>query len=53
MRQKKRENILISFKREDDQVDVYIVNDLLKNLEETLVLQLRPREMYCGIPLQQ
>ena len=34
------ENILISFKREGDQVDVYIVNDLLKNLEETLVLQL-------------
>ena len=34
------ENILISFKREGDQVDVYIVNDLLKNLDETLVLQL-------------
>lgn len=34
------ENILISFRREGDQVDVYIVNDLLKNLDETLVLQL-------------
>ena len=34
------ENILISFKREGDQVDVYLVNDLLKNLEETLVLSL-------------
>ncbi|MGB1517163.1 MAG: beta-mannosidase [Flavobacteriaceae bacterium] len=34
------ENILISFKREGNHVNVYIVNDLLKNLEETLVLQL-------------
>lgn len=34
------ENILISFKREGNHVNVYIINDLLKNLEETLVLQL-------------
>ena len=34
------ENILISFEREGNHVNVYIINDLLKNLEETLVLQL-------------
>jgi beta-mannosidase len=34
------ENILISFKPEGNHVNVYIINDLLKNLEETLVLQL-------------
>lgn len=34
------ENILISFKREGNHVNVYIINDLLKNLEETLVLEL-------------
>ena len=34
------ENVLISFERKGDEVGIYIVNDLLKNLEETLVLQL-------------
>jgi beta-mannosidase len=34
------ENVLISFERKGDHVGIYIVNDLLKNLEETLVLQL-------------
>ena len=34
------ENVLVSFERKGDHVGIYIVNDLLKNLEETLVLQL-------------
>jgi beta-mannosidase len=34
------ENVLVSFKREGDQVDIYIVNDLLNDIDETLKIRL-------------
>ena len=34
------ENVLISFKSEGDQVDIYIVNDLLNDVDETLKVRL-------------
>jgi len=34
------ENVLISFERKGDQIEIYIVNDLLNNIDETLKVRL-------------